>query len=252
MMSAVAVTRRDLSAAGLRRAAACSKDAAAARRMLALALVLEGTARERAAAQCGMERQTLRDWVHRYNAEGLPGLSNKRSPGAAAKLTAEQSAAVAEWVRAGPSLAEDGLFAGGASIWRPRSSGSSACRWPSARLAICCIASVFAGFRSARSTPTRTPKRYRRIKKLCRAGPRRRPGARPRQAARNLVAGRGPGRSARHTDLCLGRQRQPTARSTRPAPPLGLSVWRRVSRSLHRSSARPALRQRRGDDCAPG
>jgi len=77
--------------------------------MLALALVLEGKSREEAASSCGMDRQTLRDWVHRYNAEGLSGLSNRRSPGAPAKLTAEQSAAVAEWVRAGPSFAEDGV-----------------------------------------------------------------------------------------------------------------------------------------------
>lgn len=108
-MSAVAITRVDLDAAGLRRAAACSKDSAAARRMLALALVLEGVTRQQAASTCGMDRQTLRDWVHRYNAEGLPGLSNKRPPGVAAKLTAEQSAAVAGWVRAAPNLAEDGV-----------------------------------------------------------------------------------------------------------------------------------------------
>ena len=108
-MGGVAVTCLDLDAAGLRRAAACSKDAAAARRMLALALVVEGVSGEQAATSCGMDRQTLRDWVHRYNAAGLAGLSNKRPPGAAAKLTAEQSAAVAQWVRAGPSLIEDGV-----------------------------------------------------------------------------------------------------------------------------------------------
>ena len=66
---AVAVTRRELSAAELRREAARSRDAKAARRMLAIALVLEGRPRGEAAAQCGMDRQTLRDWAHRYNAE---------------------------------------------------------------------------------------------------------------------------------------------------------------------------------------
>src|SRR5688572_23867218 len=74
---AVEITRRDLSAAELRRAAARSRDADAARRMLAIALVLDGHSREAASAACGMDRQTLRDWAHRYNAEGVAGLANR-------------------------------------------------------------------------------------------------------------------------------------------------------------------------------
>jgi len=35
--------------------------------------VLDGLDRKMAAETCGMNRQTLRDWVHRYNAEGLAG-----------------------------------------------------------------------------------------------------------------------------------------------------------------------------------
>ena len=58
---AVAITRTDHDAAGLRRAAARTKDADAARRMLALALVLEGRSRTEADHSCGMDRQTLRD-----------------------------------------------------------------------------------------------------------------------------------------------------------------------------------------------
>jgi transposase len=109
MSIGVVITRLDLDAVGLRRAAAGSAGADAARRMLALALVLEGRSRHEAAASCGMDRQTLRDWVHRYNAEGLAGLSNKVAPGAAPRLTAEQSAVVAEWVRSGPDCAKDGV-----------------------------------------------------------------------------------------------------------------------------------------------
>jgi transposase len=110
MTQAVELTRRDLDAAGLRRAAAYCKDAAAARRMLALALVVEGRSRQEAASSCGMDRQSLRDWVHRYNAAGLAGLSNKRAPGSPPKLDKAQSAMVAGWVRAGPQLAEDGVI----------------------------------------------------------------------------------------------------------------------------------------------
>ncbi len=62
---AVAVTRRELSAGDLRCEAKRCRDAAAARRMLALALVLEGSSRGEAARHAGMDRQTLRDWVHR-------------------------------------------------------------------------------------------------------------------------------------------------------------------------------------------
>jgi transposase len=94
-MSAVLVTRMDLSALELRRSAAASRDARAARRMLALALVLEGRSRTEAAESCGMDRQTLRDWVHRYNAEGLCGLADRRGAvGAKPRLTPEQEAQV--------------------------------------------------------------------------------------------------------------------------------------------------------------
>jgi len=106
---AVEITRGDLSAAGLRRAAARSRDANAARRMLAIALVLDGHPREDAAAACGMDRQTLRDWVHRYNAEGVAGLANRRAPGPAPRLSAAQEAELDRWVAEGPELERDGV-----------------------------------------------------------------------------------------------------------------------------------------------
>lgn len=106
----VAITRDDLTAEELRGQAGRTKDAAAARRMLALALVLEGWSRTEAAKQCGMDRQTLRDWVHRYNAAGLSGLCNRaHGGGAMSRLSAEQRAQLAEWVTAGPDLAKDGV-----------------------------------------------------------------------------------------------------------------------------------------------
>ena len=65
---AVKITRTNMTVQELRLAAAKSKDAKAARRMLAIALLLDGVDRKQAAESCGMDRQTLRDWVHRYNA----------------------------------------------------------------------------------------------------------------------------------------------------------------------------------------
>ena len=104
---AVAITRGELDAAGLRAAAASSRDVSAARRMLALALVLDGESRTAAARGAGMARQTLRDWVHRYNAAGLDGLRNQPNPGAPPrKLDAVQEATLAAWVRAGPKLGQ--------------------------------------------------------------------------------------------------------------------------------------------------
>jgi len=108
-MAAVEVTRRDLPAAELRREAARSRDAAAARRMLAIAMVLEGRSRAEAAEACGMQRQTLRDWVHRYNAGGVAGLANRRAPGPAPRLSATQEAELDRWVEDGPDLARDGV-----------------------------------------------------------------------------------------------------------------------------------------------
>lgn len=105
MASAVAIRRKDLTAAGLRFAASREKDGAASRRMLALALVLDGAARATAARSCGMDRQTLRDWVHRYNAQGLVGLRDRKGPGAVPKLSASQLAAFRALVDSGPDPA---------------------------------------------------------------------------------------------------------------------------------------------------
>lgn len=109
MGAAVVIIRLDLTASELRKAAQREKDSAAARRILALALVLEGTERRRAAESCGMDRQTLRDWVHRYNAEGLAGLRSRKPPGPSAKLTARQEAELAALVEAGPDPVQHGV-----------------------------------------------------------------------------------------------------------------------------------------------
>lgn len=107
----VAVTRLDVSTADLREAAARTQDASATRRMLAIALVLEGWSREAAAEACAMDRQTLRDWVHRYNESGLAGLFDRpRRNGPRPRLSDEQRATVAAWVEQGPDLERDGVI----------------------------------------------------------------------------------------------------------------------------------------------
>src|SRR5947208_4439219 len=105
----VAVTRRELGAVELRREARRCRDTAASRRMLALALVLEGSSREEAARAAGMDRQTLRDWVHRYNAEGPAGLRDRPRSGRKPRLTPGQEAELAAAVERGPDPDRDGV-----------------------------------------------------------------------------------------------------------------------------------------------
>src|SRR4051812_34324400 len=105
----VAITRKELGAVGLRREARRCRDTAASRRMLALALVLEGASREEAARAAGMDRQTLRDRVHRYNAEGLPGLRDRPRSGREPRLTPGQEAELAAAVERGPDPDRDGV-----------------------------------------------------------------------------------------------------------------------------------------------
>ncbi len=56
-----------------------------------------------------MDRQTLRDWVHRYNEQGLQGLANNWGGGRKALLGAPQTERLAELVRQGPDPAEHGV-----------------------------------------------------------------------------------------------------------------------------------------------
>jgi transposase len=108
-MAAIEITRKDLTARELRAASAEARDAKTARRILAIALVLEGKDRKTAAETCGMDHQTLRDWVHRYNAEGLAGLKNRKALGRPSRLTVEQKAELAALVEKGPDAEEDGV-----------------------------------------------------------------------------------------------------------------------------------------------
>src|SRR5215208_3652144 len=75
--------RGDCSAAELRGLAAATKNANQSRRLLSLAAVLDGMNRTEAARIGGMDRQTLRDWVRRFNNHGPEGLMDRWSKGPA-------------------------------------------------------------------------------------------------------------------------------------------------------------------------
>ena len=107
MGTGVKITRVEHTAAALRALCARCTDGAQVRRMLAIALVLDGRSRTEPAELNGMDRQTLSDWVHRYNADGIDGLKSRHAPGAAPRLSEAQRAELRELVVAGPDPEKD-------------------------------------------------------------------------------------------------------------------------------------------------
>jgi transposase len=107
--------RPDRSSAELRRLARLERDGRVSARLLALANALEGVPREEAARLAGMTGQTLGDWVHRYNKEGVEGLKDRPRSGRPPRLTDGQQAALKALILKGPRLKRDGCVA-----WRIR------------------------------------------------------------------------------------------------------------------------------------
>jgi transposase len=101
--------RTDYSAVELRGLAKRAKDASQSRRLLSLAAVVEGMSRADAARIGGMDRQTLRDWVHRFNEAGPDGLMDAWYGGPEPRLSAKQKAELAQIVEIGPDPVIDGV-----------------------------------------------------------------------------------------------------------------------------------------------
>ena len=93
--------RGDYSSGDFRALARKSRDAKQTRRLMALAGIADGLSRTEAAAVGLMDRQTLRDWAHRFNEQGPEGLIDRKSTGPKPKLTAEQLATLKETRRPG-------------------------------------------------------------------------------------------------------------------------------------------------------
>jgi transposase len=108
-MPAAVKLRTDYSVDELRRLAKGSKDANQSRRLLSLAAVLDGRNRADAARIGGMDRQTLRDWVHRFNKAGPNGLRDAWASGPTPRLSVTQKAQLADIVEAGPDREVDGI-----------------------------------------------------------------------------------------------------------------------------------------------
>ena len=114
-MPAAVKLRTDYSALDLRRLATASRHANQSRRLLSLAAVLDGMNREQAARIGGMDRQTLRDWVHRFNEDGPNGLKDIPAKGGLPRLAPDQLSAFAEILRRVPIVRRTASCGGGAS-----------------------------------------------------------------------------------------------------------------------------------------
>jgi transposase len=108
-MGSAVKMRTDYSAAELRRLAKETKNVNQSRRLLSLAAVLDGMNRSDAARVGGMDRQTLRDWVHRFNEAGPEGLKEAWYGGPEPRLSPDQKAELAAIVEAGPAPEIDGV-----------------------------------------------------------------------------------------------------------------------------------------------
>lgn len=103
--------RKDRTPAVLRKLAKSEPDGRVMRRLLAIANALSGMSRAQAAKSAGMDRQTLRDWVIRYNEHGVAGLCDQKSSGRPPMLTLDEQAELLAIVMAGPDPEKDGFCA---------------------------------------------------------------------------------------------------------------------------------------------
>ncbi len=238
--------RTDYTSGELRWLAQRTKNSAQARRLLAIAAVLDGASREAAAKIGGMDRQTLRDWVIRFNERGPDGLINIPSPGVPPKLDEEHRAFLARIVEEGPIPAVHGVV-----------------RWRACDL----IMRLHEEFGLSVSDDTiyralkdlgfshlsARPKAYKQdaeamdaSKKLCRTrggSPRE---TRARHTGRSLVPGRDAGRPEEQAQLSLGQKRLTSPGHPRSTHPINLSIRCGMPRTRNRSRPRAASVQHRG------
>jgi transposase len=103
--------RRDRTSTVLRKLVKGESNGRVARRILAIANALDGMSREAAAQSAGMDRQTLRDWVIRYNEHGIEGLHDRWGDGRPPTFTRKEQAELMRIVLAGPDPETSGLSA---------------------------------------------------------------------------------------------------------------------------------------------
>ena len=190
-----------------------------------------------------MDRQTLRDWVHRYNAEGVEGLGNRRGDGVKLRLISDQMAQLVTWVEDGPDPKRNGVVR-----WRrvelarrfekvfgiklhERTVGRYLARPGSRRMAV--RPDHPKGDRQAQAAS----------KKLCRSGcgNSARPGE--ENAFGDMVLGRGKGWSTRDANPHPGKARDTSVHPSRYALQMELYLRRGLSGTRNSRRADLAMRQ---------
>jgi len=76
--------------------------------LLSLALIYDGFSRFEASRHANVSVQSIRDWVLQFNAEGLDGLTDRKSTGTPPRLNAAQKVALARVIEDGPTPYLDG------------------------------------------------------------------------------------------------------------------------------------------------
>jgi len=205
----------------------------------------------RAGWTCGMDRQTLRDWVHRYNEGSLAALSNRHAGGPAKLLTAAQKQEFKQIVLTGPDLAKDGVVR-----WRCADMQRVIKERFEVTMAERTVAKLLHALGLSRLTPRpRHPKQalqaQENFKKLHGRPERAATSPRQRQANRSTVSGRSTGRAKRIAHLYLGPARLKAAKVARPAPRFGLAVRCRLRRTRGRCWPGDGVHECRSNGPAP-
>ncbi|MCY4541496.1 MAG: helix-turn-helix domain-containing protein [Rhodobacteraceae bacterium] len=109
MSAPVKITNTDRTSKQLKAFSYRCKDRVQARRVRAIAMVIDGHKRGGAAKASGVTIQTIRDWVINYNERGVEGLRDNPRSGRPSHLEAWQKEEIKKWVEVGPDPKKDGL-----------------------------------------------------------------------------------------------------------------------------------------------
>ena len=118
MPAGIEITNTDHTAEEIRALARKCRSRAEARRLEAIARVMEGAGgRGEIARHAKVDRQTLCDWINRYNSEGPAGLKSRPGRGRPSMLSEVRRAEVGRWLENGP---QDGVPAWTVGLVRNR------------------------------------------------------------------------------------------------------------------------------------